>query len=447
MGTDERHEFDRRPLSGDRAQGEQPSLVHARLVRNLRRRVSDLDVRAVRALMGRIETSARTGAGRRRSANEFDARFGIANFSQAGRAPLDLEAIACGILRDLGDRDRGRFRVSARRADKRFPLTSPQIEREVGGRIKDARGWTVDLSHARAHDPRRALTIEAFYFFGKERGAGRAADRHERPGGVPALGRHRLASCGMADDAPRLPRQFVHFHSYPILSRASQEKARELVKLLTRWQHRSRLFLVPFGDIQQQVVLAVRAADAGGRLPAADDAHRGSDRAAARGQALVTGEVVGQVASQTSRTSRRSTTSCRCPSSVRSSGWTRTKLLPKASASGRIPFRSSRIRTAARFLRLAIRRPRRDGSISSAPRRRCRLPTSSRRPWRQRSSRNSTSRHGRARRVRSKPASDPLLHKRRVDDGRRLPADNDGGARLGEVPVHVAERDRRLEHR
>ena len=50
---------------------------------------------------------------------------------------------------------------------------------------------------------------------------------------------------------------FVHFHSYPILSRASQEKARELAKLLTRYQYHSRLFLVPFGDIQQQVVLAV----------------------------------------------------------------------------------------------------------------------------------------------------------------------------------------------
>ena len=50
---------------------------------------------------------------------------------------------------------------------------------------------------------------------------------------------------------------FVHFHSYPILSRASQEKARELATLLTRFQFRSRLFLVPFGEIQQRVVLAV----------------------------------------------------------------------------------------------------------------------------------------------------------------------------------------------
>jgi len=93
--------------------------------------------------------------------------------------------------------------------------------------------------------------------------------------------------------------QFVHFHSYPILSRASQDKARQLARLLTRFQYRSRLFLVPFGEIQQQVVLAVapplrvviyrrlmmRIAERIARLN--------------RAQALITGDVVGQVASQT----------------------------------------------------------------------------------------------------------------------------------------------------
>jgi tRNA uracil 4-sulfurtransferase len=91
----------------------------------------------------------------------------------------------------------------------------------------------------------------------------------------------------------------VHFHSYPILSRASQDKARELARLLTAFQFDSRLVLVPFGEIQQRVVLTVppplrvviyrrlmlRIAE---RIARAN-----------RAQALVTGEVVGQVASQT----------------------------------------------------------------------------------------------------------------------------------------------------
>jgi thiamine biosynthesis protein ThiI len=96
--------------------------------------------------------------------------FGVANFAQAGRAPLDVDAIAQAILDDLGDREARTFRVSARRADKRFPLTSPQIEREVGGRIKAAKGWPVDLDDPALTIHVEALTNDAFYYFGKEPG-------------------------------------------------------------------------------------------------------------------------------------------------------------------------------------------------------------------------------------------------------------------------------------
>ncbi len=114
-----------------------------RLVRNLRLALGDMDVTAVRALMGRIEIEV----GRTADWDELRDRvrrvFGIANFSHAGRASHDLDEIAAAILRDLGDVQPATFRVSARRADKSFALTSPQIEREVGGRIKTTRGWTV----------------------------------------------------------------------------------------------------------------------------------------------------------------------------------------------------------------------------------------------------------------------------------------------------------------
>src|SRR5687768_15987875 len=116
-----------------------------RLVRNLRHAVSDLDVTAVRALMGRIEVVLGPGASREEVGERIRRTFGIANFSYARRTPLDLELIAAAILEDLKDRTCNSFRVSARRADKRYPLTSPQIEREVGGRVKEARGWRVNL--------------------------------------------------------------------------------------------------------------------------------------------------------------------------------------------------------------------------------------------------------------------------------------------------------------
>src|SRR5262245_48058608 len=271
----------------------------SRLVRNLRGAVADLDVRAVRPLMGRIEVELGPGATREEVGDRIRRTFGVANFSYAARTRLDLDVLTDQILRELRDRTCQSFRVSVRRADKRFPMTSPEVEREVGGRIKSARGWKVDLENAELVVHMELLTDEAFYFFGKERG----------PGGLPTgtAGRVACLLSGGIDSpvaAHRMMRRgcavtFVHFHSYPILSRASQDKARQLVTLLTQWQQRSRLYLVPFGDIQQQVVLAVPA-------PMRVVVYRrlmmriAEQIARARGaQALVTGEVVGQVASQT----------------------------------------------------------------------------------------------------------------------------------------------------
>ena len=271
----------------------------ARLARNLREAVKDLDVAAVRVLMGRIEVVLGPSADWPTITGRLGRVFGVANFARAGRAPLDVEAIAVEILRDLDATDPRSFRVSARRADKRFPLTSPQIEREVGGRIKEARGWHVDLGDPELTIHVEALTDQAFYYFGKERGAG----------GLPvgASGRVVCLLSGGIDSpvaAWRMMRRgcrvlFVHFHSYPILSRASQEKARELARLLTQFQYRSRLLLVPFGELQQRVVLAVAP-------PLRVVIYRRlmmriAERIAQqhRAQALVTGEVVGQVASQT----------------------------------------------------------------------------------------------------------------------------------------------------
>ncbi len=270
-----------------------------RLVRNLRRALSDLDILAVRLLMGRIEVQLGPGASREEAGERVRRTFGIANYSFARRTALDLDTIARAILDDLGDRTCGSFRVSVRRADKRFPMTSPQVEREIGGRIKQARGWTVDLDEAELTIHVELLTHEAFYFFGKERGAGGlptgTAGRVTclLSGGIDSpVAAHRMMKRGCAAS-------FVHFHSYPILSRASMEKARELVQLLTTWQQRSRLYLVAFGDIQQQVVLAVPG-------PMRVIVYRrlmlriAEKIALARGaKALVTGEVVGQVASQT----------------------------------------------------------------------------------------------------------------------------------------------------
>ena len=275
------------------------------LVRNLRTALKGLPIRAVRSIMGRIEVELDLDGAADPDIVWTQVRermrrvFGIANFSSANRGPHDFAALAGAILHDLGDRETDSFRVSATRADKRLPFTSPQVEREVGGLIQEAKNWRVNLDHPALTIHLEMLTDGAFYFFGKEPGAG----------GMPSGTGGRVA-CLLSGgiDSPvaayRMMRrgcavQLIHFHSYPILSRASQEKVREIAAVLTQYQLRSRLAMVAFGALQQQVVLAVPP-------PLRVVIYRRLMlRIAAQlarswhARALVTGEVIGQVASQT----------------------------------------------------------------------------------------------------------------------------------------------------
>ncbi len=270
-----------------------------RLVRNLRRLTSDLDIKEVRTLMGRLEVVLGPQADSEQVRERIARAFGVANFSMAGRAPINLDVLTERIVADLEGVETKSFRVSAKRGDKSFPMTSPQIEREIGGHIKLARGWQVDLDHPELTVNVEMLPKEAFYSWGKQRGAG------GMPTGVS--GRVACLLSGGIDSpvaAYRMARRgcsvmLVHFHSYPFLSRASQEKVREIAQILTRFQMHTVLCQVPFGELQRQVVLSVPQ---GLRVVIYRRMMmRIADRLAREWNAggLVTGEAIGQVASQT----------------------------------------------------------------------------------------------------------------------------------------------------
>ena len=269
------------------------------LMRNLRAALAGADIASVRPIMGGIEIELGRESAWAEVRDRIARVFGYSGFVRGTRNASRFESLASAILSDLGDRETPSFRVSARRSDKRFPFTSPQIEREVGGLIKEQKGWRVDLDNPALEIHVHMMPAHAFYFFAKEPGAG----------GLPTGTGGRVA-CLLSGgiDSPvaayRMMRRgcsvlLIHFHSYPILSRASQEKVREIAALLTRHQLRSRLVLVPFGELQQRVLLAVTAelrVVVYRRLMVriAEQLARGW-----RARALVTGEVIGQVASQT----------------------------------------------------------------------------------------------------------------------------------------------------
>lgn len=276
-----------------------PWFIH-RLVRNLHMALAGLHVKEVRTPIGRIEVVLGQQAAMPEIRERLSRVFGVANYSVATHVPLDFDGMAEAIVSQLPLKEAVQsFRVHVRRADPKFATPSPELARDLGSKVWQARGWTVDLDHAEL-----VITVEivpgaAFCYIGREPG----------PGGLPSgtAGRVVALLSGGIDSpvaAWRMMKRgchvtLVHFHSVPFVSNVSQEKARRLAEVLTRYQLRTRLYLVPFGELQRQVTLSVP-----GDLRVIVYRRlmlRIAQRIArdVRARALVTGDVIGQVASQT----------------------------------------------------------------------------------------------------------------------------------------------------
>lgn len=269
------------------------------LVRNLKRATADFPVRRIQKLPGRVLLELAGENAAQEVAERVRRVFGVANCCSALRCDLDLEALKDTAAKALAGRPFQTFRVTARRAYKTFPLTSPQLNEILGTFVLERFPARVDLKNPELTLFVDILPKEAFIYLEKVRG----------PGGLPVgvAGRVIALLSGGIDSpvaAYRMMRRgcqvsFVHFHGAPFLDRRTQEKAREIVKLLTRYQYTSRLYLVPFGEVQQEVVVNTPAPYRVllyRRLMARIAEHLASLEGA---KALVTGESLGQVASQT----------------------------------------------------------------------------------------------------------------------------------------------------
>ena len=192
------------------------------------------------------------------------------------------------------------FKVESKRADKTFPLTSIQLSQQVGGALHQA----FPTCEVNVHDPELVVHIEirddAAYVHGPA---------EEGAGGLPiGMGGSAVSLLSGGIDSPvasymmakrGVSLEMVHFFSPPYTSDAAKEKVLELAQLLTPWCGRLTVHIVPFTEIQEQI-----------RMNCPEDHFtlimrrfmmRISQRVAeqVKAKALVTGENLGQVASQT----------------------------------------------------------------------------------------------------------------------------------------------------
>ena len=274
-----------------------------KLMSNIRRRVSKCGSFRIYSKQSTIYVEPQSGACDVEAAYDACRKvFGIICVSKAVPCEKNVQAIIATAKEYLADSMRcaRSFKVESKRADKTFPLTSIQLSQQVGGALHQAfPACAVDV-----HDPELTVHIEIRDEQAYVHGPSEAA-----AGGLPlGMGGTAVSLLSGGIDSPvssymiakrGVNLEMVHFFSPPYTSEAAKEKVLSLAKLLVPWCGRMTVQLVPFTEIQEEIrrscpeeyfTLIMRRFMMRIAQRAADQIHA---------RALVTGENLGQVASQT----------------------------------------------------------------------------------------------------------------------------------------------------
>jgi len=274
-----------------------------KLLRTVRRRLSKIGEFQVRAAQSTIYVEpVHEDADMDEAADCVSKIFGVAAYARACVTEKDMEQIKAAAKDYLSDilEDSRSFKVESKRSDKKFPYTSPEISAELGGfLLEEFPHLTVDV-----HNPDVVVTVEIRDF-----GAYVRAELERGAGGIPVgTGGKACVLISGGIDSPvaaymmakrGLELMAVHFASPPYTSERAEEKVVELLRRVAKYSGRLKMYTVPFTRLQEQIrekckedyfTIIMR------RFMMEIAQRLAQDKGA---QALITGESLGQVASQT----------------------------------------------------------------------------------------------------------------------------------------------------
>ena len=270
-----------------------------RLVNNIKLSLQGTGYAEIKRLHDRILVHLGQGANITKIKERLRQVMGIAHFEFSSRTENNIAAIKEAALRHIRDASCESLKVETRRADKTFPLTSPEVSAEVGGYLIKATGTRADM-----HNPDLTCWIKITH-----NAAYISTEKIQGIGGLPVgVSGKVLVMLSGGIDSPVAAWQmikrgakavFIHFYSYPYTDKASLEKVIDIAQILAASNYRSTIYLVPFADLQQTIVSATPAPFR--VLLYRRMMTRIAERVAAivDAEALVTGESLAQVASQT----------------------------------------------------------------------------------------------------------------------------------------------------
>ena len=272
-----------------------------RLMSNIRTALSPLRKFQIRKMPGRLVVDLSNDDNLDDIRNRVQKVFGIANIALAMRMEPDIDLIRNEAIRLASESKFQSFAIRTKRGEKNFHMNSQEICVDVGAAVAIASNARVDLTNPDLTIGIEIINRHAFVF----------ADRIPGRGGLP-IGSSGLAAFMISGgiDSPvasyRIMKRgckplFIHFHSAPFTSADSQDKAEEIVEHLMGCQPECKLIMVPFGEVQKKIVTAVpqEYRVVLYRRFMVRIACILADRY--RANALITGEALAQVASQTTQ--------------------------------------------------------------------------------------------------------------------------------------------------
>ena len=271
-----------------------------RLLDNMKAALKGLPQRKIEKTYGRIYVDLSDAEYAGEVIQRITRVFGIHSVSPAQSVPLDLGAIREEARQQMARMNPSTFKVETSRPYKRFPMTSPEVSREVGGYVlSQLPGWKVDV-----HRPEVVINVEI-----RQEGAFVYSEQIKGLGGLPvgSTGKALLLISGGIDSPVAgwltmkrgVQPVGLHFHSFPFTSERAKDKVVDLCRILTSYGRSFRLYVNHFTEIQKAIrkqcpeefyVTLMRRMMF--RLAEAVALQENA-------LALVTGENLGQVASQT----------------------------------------------------------------------------------------------------------------------------------------------------
>ena len=272
----------------------------SRLLNNIKRKIRE-DLKDISIRQSAIYINLKDDADIRDVMEKVKKVFGITSVSIVYKTEKDMDKIkelAIEILK--GKLEYHTFKVEAKRADKKFPLKSPEICRELGGHILS----NIPHIKVKVNDPDYVVMVEI-----REKNAFVYFDKEECHCGLPTgtSGKGTLLLSGGIDSpvagymmAKRgLELNAVHFYSYPYTSERAKQKVISLAKILSEYVGNYKVYVVPFTKIQLEIQEKCREDML--TLVMRRFMMKISEQIAQKtgSKALITGESLGQVASQT----------------------------------------------------------------------------------------------------------------------------------------------------